>query len=374
MPIQFPDFPNAWTSEQMGVPNLDIIGNMIKGQQFGQSRQLFPSQLQQQQVLAKYAEPNAMQELQKAILGNKKSQLENQYYAPNIQSEIASRDALTKKTNIMTPLEAEELRLKNHEYVPLTQAQINSYNMGGKGGLGVGGKEELTFQNYVNRDNPQLNNDPAKIYEASNRLRDGYDTLSDGTKLNPMSPASRESYNRIVGYGSTSQGRNQQRYAATLETMIQSADKNIGSATKYSDLLGAEKGSADKAIELLGGEGSPDYQAYNNFVNVDVPSMAGEYMRQLGVNASDEQKRLYKAVVNPIGWFKHPKTALSQWNYFKDLARKSAATIAKPQSEINQELRNPKSVSNAIKNSNKKNPKEMTTEEIKNELAGMSNG
>src|SRR5688572_19809723 len=141
-------------------------------------------------VKAKYAEPNAQQDLQK-------SKLYNQYYAPNIQSEISNRNALTNKYNTMTPLEAEAQRIANQFAPQREQADINWRNMGGAGG-GVGQKEEMLFQSLVAKDNPQLKNDPLKIYEASNILRQGGATLPDGTKLNPLSPAARASFDRIT--------------------------------------------------------------------------------------------------------------------------------------------------------------------------------
>ncbi len=54
---------------------------------------------------------------EKLQAANAMAQLQNQFYAPNIQSEINSRNALIKKTETMTPLEAEELSLKN-QYAP----------------------------------------------------------------------------------------------------------------------------------------------------------------------------------------------------------------------------------------------------------------
>jgi hypothetical protein len=164
---------------------------------------MFPQKMQEEQLLnairgvqAKYAEPMASQDLQKA-------KLYNQYYGPNIQSEMGFRNAQTSKLNMMTPLEAQELKLKNQFYPDLTKAQMNMYNMGGRGGIGTGGREELMFQSFVSKDNPQLGNDPAKIYEASNVLRQGGNKLSDGTPINPLSPAAQSSLDRVMKSGTT---------------------------------------------------------------------------------------------------------------------------------------------------------------------------
>jgi hypothetical protein len=60
----------------------------------------------------------------------------------------------------------------------------------------------MLFQNLVKKDNPSLT--PDQVYEASNVLRQGGQILSDGTRINPLSPAARASYDRLVKYGSTS--------------------------------------------------------------------------------------------------------------------------------------------------------------------------
>lgn len=132
-------------------------------------------------------------------LANELANLTNQYYGPNIQSEMAQRNALTNKYNTMTPLEAKELQLKNQFYPDLTKAQIegskalsNIRAMGGIG-LGTGGKEELFFQSLVKRDNPNLT--PDQAYEAANVLSEGGNQLSDGTPVK-LSPISRRSLNR----------------------------------------------------------------------------------------------------------------------------------------------------------------------------------
>lgn len=330
---------------------------------------------------------NVYNTLTNQALNQRKQELANRYYGPNIESEIANRQALTEGQNIANQYSPERLRLANEaaqmtnqynlQMNPLNiekQRQLNQLNQQinpfkieeeriraanfeasekariaslealarnrsiNMGNLGAGGKEEQNFQRFVSMDNPQLGNDPDKIYEASNVLRLGGDHLSDGTPLNQMSPAAQGALDRVIKYNNSAQGLNQKRFAATVETAIQNADQNVQGALKYSGLLGNAQGSADRAIQLLGGESSPDYQAFNNFVKVDVPTIAGEYMRALGVNASDEQKRMYKEVVNPINWYTNPNLALSQWNYFKQLAHSIAKTVAQSPSQIERQL------------------------------------
>jgi len=169
-----------------------------------------------------------MQELQNKYYGPtqegkiQNQLLENKWYEPKAKAAIdlqnaqtghypylnAHTAAQTNKLNMMTPLEAEELKLKNQIYPELTKSQIaNNFALAkqrqlGGAGLGTGGKEELFFQNLIAKDNPQL--DANQVYEASNAIREGRNTLADGTKINPLSRAARASFNRLTKGETTS--------------------------------------------------------------------------------------------------------------------------------------------------------------------------
>ncbi len=174
-----------------------------------------------------------------------KQRLENQYYAPNIQSEIANRNALTKGYDIANQYAPERLRLANEQsqqnldwnprkwqseianknaltqgynidnrfspermrlanehqaqvnqlYPDLTRAQIQNYQMGGRGGLGVGAKDDALFVKSIGDDNPGFNQN--EIRQASNILSEGGTTMPDGRPIN-FSPASQRAYDRAL--------------------------------------------------------------------------------------------------------------------------------------------------------------------------------
>lgn len=185
-----------------------------KGAQTGSGLVKLPQELQQMKL------QNALDEYKR-----QQAQEESKYYPDMALANLQQAQALPKETmartglygaqtnelNLMTPEKLKELQLKNKFYPEQIQAEIANNKAladwrksGGFGnsGLGVGGKEELLFQNFVQKDNPQLK--PEQVYEASNVLRSGGDTLSDGTKLNPLSPASRSSYDRLIKSSTTS--------------------------------------------------------------------------------------------------------------------------------------------------------------------------
>ena len=144
----------------------------------------------------------------KLRLANALAGLQNQYYAPNIQSEINQRNALTSKYNTMTPLEAEELRLKNQWYPQTTQAQIESQkamanmrNMGG-GRAGVGLQEFNAFKNQLANDNPNFT--PEQLNQAASAYLEGSTELPNGEKLPPLSGYGQQIMAQILKRGTTS--------------------------------------------------------------------------------------------------------------------------------------------------------------------------
>ena len=84
----------------------------------------------------------------KLRLANELAQLTNNNYEPNIQSVINNRNALTNKYNTMTPLEADELKIKN-QYMPERM------------------KQEAEKRDYLLK-NPQDRN---KAYAPTNELK-----------------------------------------------------------------------------------------------------------------------------------------------------------------------------------------------------------
>lgn len=281
MPFQPINFLQA---ETPGNPGLrDFVDNLVKGYQAGQV-------------------PAAMKrKAQEEELANAWNQLRNQEQPQKFKSEML-KDALT----------SEETRLKNQFYPDYIRSQIASNNAlskmresgGGTSGLGAGGKEELFFQQLVGKDNPQLNNDPNKIYEAANVLRQGGDTLSDGTKINPLSPAARSAYDRVVKYGTTSptitsgiQGNQAEAEMPVFKKVIDEGIAPYGttgpgeiSAAQISDALNVEDHAAQKRLGkyLAAQQLLYDRAALSLRINALPP----------GVTLADEIKKLSYASVN----------------------------------------------------------------------------
>lgn len=213
---------------------------------------------------------------------------------------------------------------------------LATFRANGMGRGGVDAQRLNMMSQQIKAENPTAT--PEQITDIRNAYLEGRDTDSQGNPVPPISGVMdsllTQNYKRNTDVGQ----RSQERYANTLETAIKNANDNEKSAEKYSGLLGKTEGSAESAESLLGGKSSEDFKKFNNFVTVDVPTIAGEYMRELGVNASDEQKRMYKEVVNPVNWYRSPQVAMSQWSYFKKLAKDVGVTISKSSFQQHKDL------------------------------------
>lgn len=270
--------------------------------------------------------------------------LQNQYYPQDIQSQINYRGAETNKLNAMTPLEAQNQQNINDWYARKAQADINAQNalvqyrnMGGGYGMGAGQKDILGLQRQIASENPDWT--PEKVNQAASAYIDGNETLPDGTKLDPASGIVQAYRDQIVKRGTTAQGLNQQRFAATTDAILDQGKELIPIVSKYSGILGKGKGGLN-AVQSGLGVNTPEYNNYVYFTRTFVPYAAGEMMRALGVNASDTQKDLYQKVINPISWDVDPNGMTQIYNKMTNLFKQTVSkTVGKGTAEIRSGLR-----------------------------------
>jgi len=279
----------------------------------------------------------------KLRLANAFAGLQNQYYGPNMQAEINGRNALTNRYNTMLPLEQEELRLKNQFYPEVTKSNIASqqamqnFRNAGGANMGVGQKEFLGLMNQLSNEHPDW--DRNQVNQAASAYISGDNSLSDGTPLPPMSGLGQSYVDQIIKRGTTAQGLNQQRFAATTDKILNEGEKLIPSISQYAGALGKAQGNIDKVKSSLG-QDTPAYNDYLYFTRTFAPYAAGEMMRALGVNASDSQKELYQKVINPISWDSNPKTAMENYKKMTKLFKNTVSkTVGKSTGEIRSGLR-----------------------------------
>lgn len=113
----------------------------------------------------------------------------------NIESETGLRGQQTYREKLLNQYLPESERARIDEM----KARGEYYQAGG-GGRGVGSKSESEFLNNVRLDNPDL--DPSQYREAANAIRNGQNTLSDGTRIN-VTPTTLSALDRVIKAGTT---------------------------------------------------------------------------------------------------------------------------------------------------------------------------
>lgn len=235
------------------------------------------------------------------------------------QGELGLKQQEQNRLQGEEPLQMDLLRAKIEGEKSLAKWRNSNPGVGTRRG-GVGQQAENSFQSYVAKDNPEIADDPNKLYEAVNAIRDGKTTLSDGTPIN-FSPTAKEALNRVMKSGGYSQQFAQQRFARTTDALLQRGLEYLPSVEKYVGAVGKVNNYSD-ALKSQYGQESKQYGDYQYLTRQLLPLTAGEMMRALGVNASDEQKKLYLSVVNPVSWDTNFKIASGNYKklvkLFKD--------------------------------------------------------
>lgn len=253
MALQLPTFEPI-TYEQA---NPALVG-LAKGQELMQKAMMYPQLLKAQTlqnaidaIKAKYAEPLTQADLEKA-------KLYNQYYGPNIESEMALRRAQTGLTGSETNLNqlkfqnpglmgndiAQAIALQNIAkgrqgnqasadlFGQLAQAGLQEqvakakyYGMGG-GGMGVGQRNMIGLTNQIAAEH--LDWSPEKVTEAANGYLSGSNQFSDGTPLPSPSGLVKANLDLVAKSGTTAS-------ALTGNIRAQQAEAELGVLTNYAN-------------------------------------------------------------------------------------------------------------------------------------------
>jgi hypothetical protein len=287
---------------------------------------------QRSQATLPYAGPQAAADLQR-------SNLANEWFAPEAKAQIAQQNASTQNM-IQNALAQKILNqfLPQQQQADIAQkgAMSNYYQSGGAN-KGVDAQRFNMLKQQIIAEHPEWANDPSKIVQATNAYLGGSTTLPDGSQLPQPSKAITDMADIINLHTNTSQGANQQRYAATLDTAFNSADKLVPSAFKYAGVGGQAKLQADKAAAAAGTV-SPDYQAYLQFTRQTIPALASEILRTGGANSTDQQKIMAIQQLNPIAYDSNPTLAKQQFQYLENLYKDIGKTISQSVTQTQAQL------------------------------------
>jgi hypothetical protein len=166
----------------------------------------------------------------KLRIANAISEIQRQYEARNQQANINSLNANTNNTNTLTPLVAAHQKLENDWYAREKQADINYKNMGG-GRSSVAQKDLSAFTNQLQNDNPIQPNEDADSYnQRINDMIDAYsnglDSLPNGEKLPPLSWRAEQLQNNVMNRNVPVAVRNQLSNYNLLVNGLKSFDIN----------------------------------------------------------------------------------------------------------------------------------------------------
>lgn len=299
--------------------NLDNYAQQLKNQYYAsniESEMANRNALTKGQTIANQYAPDQLR------LANEHSQQVNQFYAPNIRSEMASRNALTQGTNIANQYEPEKLRLANEHaqqinqlYPDLTRAQIKNYEMGGKYGMGVDLKNAMGFKNQLKIDHPDWNEN--KLNEASNSYYEGSNALSNGEPLPPLGGQARDLLTKINKKNSTAAIQNQ---AANMDVLASDLnDIDISPVAKFTGLNGKAKVAQYMSDMTFGREVPQDFRDYLTFKNI-TSNFAMDSLRK-GFGTSVVPGYVYATLgkaANPAStWWHDPKQVYNDWNQTK---------------------------------------------------------
>ena len=221
----------------------DLVENLSTGYKAGQLPQQLERQRQKEELankLQKYLVEEQPQKFEEESQGrqlkNAFQTILNQQQPELFTSEQASRamlrafqQAQANEINTITPFRAQELALKNEWYPKSEQAKINEenaladYRRTGGAGSDATAKAQRAFENSIAQDNPELA--PDDLFEASNIYREGGDSLSNGTKLNPLSAASQTALDKVIKSSTTPTATAAKKTMIAIEGALPLIDK-----------------------------------------------------------------------------------------------------------------------------------------------------
>jgi len=305
--------------------------------------------------------------LTESSLNNRKKELENQYYGPNIESEIANRNALTTGYQIANKYAPDRLRLANEyaeqinplkirkqqlendyaeETNPLnkTKLQIEVANLDAKikaqikaqeamanwkntGGsaAGVDQKAAQGFIEQLHIDHPEWTTE--QLNDAANAYYDERHTFSNGEPLPTLLGQAADKLTKIKGKNAPAAIQNQ---AANMDVL--SADINdidIMPITKFTGRRGKVEYAKNMANMATGGVVSKDFREYLAFKDV-TSQFAMDALRK-GFGTSVVPGYVYATLgkaANPASsWWNDPEQILLEWKKTKEWVENNAARL-----------------------------------------------
>ncbi len=323
----------------MSTAELNKKAKEIENQYAGQKNQAeidYKNALMRSQNIQNQYDPDRLR------LANENQMNVNKMYMPNMQSEINSRNALTRSTNQKTdnPLlggtgvgsnEANLAQIERQfgknspQYAMAMQdyqqnaanekAKASYYQMGGSRGAGVDQKALAGFSSQLAVDHPEWS--PAQVNDAANSYLSGSDTFSTGEKLPPLQGQADQLKTIMEKKRSTAAIQNQSANMSVLASDLNGID--ITPVAKFAGPAGKAEYAKNLTAMATGGPVSEDFRDYQAFKNV-TSNFAMDALRK-GFGTSVVPGYVYatlgKASNPAASWWNDPEQVNKEWNATK---------------------------------------------------------
>lgn len=130
---------------------------------------------------------------------------------------------------------------------------------------------------------------------------------------------------------------NQRKAITSLSESMDDAKKHLAG---YLDYIGAAKKANILAskFETAGGKNNPHFNDYIIMKETILPTIAGEYRKMQGGQASDNEQKMINQIVNPDSWWYNSEAALEKLNAVRDQARGFSRSLSASQSDTQRKL------------------------------------
>lgn len=269
----------------------------------------------------------------KLRMANQYQGLVNQYYAPNMDSAIAGRNANTAQTNIQNQFLPEQYGLANaHQaqvnqlYPDLTKAQIDNYksNVSARaaGGMGRGGVDQQNLNALVAQVQSEFPGKDAQTIAGA--YLDGESMLPDGSPVPPQSGLIKQKLLNIQRRNAPTSVQNQAANLDVLASDLKGID--IAPLQRFSGLKGRGDYAKYVADMALGNDVPQEFRDYQSFKSI-TSYFAMDALRK-GFGTSVVPDYVYQTLGNASNpnsaWWYDPKQVEQQWKRTTDWIDKNA--------------------------------------------------
>lgn len=128
---------------------------------------------------------------------------------------------------------------------------------------------------------------------------------------------------------------NQRKAITSFVNLFDDGQQYLPGYLRYIQAAKKANLTLDKFSSAVTGKNNPDLDDYNNFRTTILPSMANEYRKIMGGQASDAEQKMVDNIIDPNQWWASPESAVSKLNsvyktvqgFARSLGQEQSATV-----------------------------------------------